>query len=70
MFMHLNELVVRGGLCVAQQSVRKKTKNFFMKKVQKFTSLKTVGTNILPEVCFLLNLQNGFKNPARKSASC
>jgi len=45
---------------------QKKGKEFF-DEVQKFTSLKTVGTNIWPEVCYLLN---GFKNPARKSASC
>jgi len=38
-----------------------------MKKLFKFSSLKIVGTNILPGICYLLN---GFQNPARKSASC
>jgi len=41
-----------------------------MKKVQKFSSLKIAGTNIWPGIRHLLNLLNGFQNPARKSASC
>jgi len=27
-----------------------------------------VGTNIWPGICYLLDLLNGFQNPARKSA--
>jgi len=42
-------------------------KEFFIKK---FLSLKIVGTNIWPEICYLLNLLNAFQNPARKSAHC
>jgi len=41
-----------------------------MKKVWKFSSLKIVGRNIWPGICYLQNLLNGFQNPARKSASC
>jgi len=46
---------------------QKEGKVFFMKK---FSSLKIVGTNIWPEICYLLNLLNAFQNSARKSASC
>jgi len=38
-----------------------------MKKVQKCSSLRIVGINIWPGICYLLN---GFQNPARKSVSC
>jgi len=49
---------------------QKEGKEFLMKKVQKFPSLKIVGTNIWPGICYLLNLLNGFHNLARKSARC
>ena len=46
--------------------IRKKVKGFLMKKVQKFSSLKIIGTNIWPGICHLLNLPNGFLNLAKK----
>ena len=39
-------------------------------KVKKFSSLKIVETNIWPRICYLLNLPNGFKNPAKKWDNC
>jgi len=47
----------------------KKVNNFVMKKVQKFSSLKIVGTNIWPGICYLLNLQNGFQNLTKNEVS-
>jgi len=41
-----------------------------MKKMLKFSSLKTVGTSIWPGICYLLNLSNGFWNPAKKWDNC
>ena len=49
---------------------RKAGKEFFDEEGVQVSSLKIVGTNTWPGICYLPNLLNGFPNPARKSASC
>jgi len=58
---------VPGGLCHVLPNIKrqKEDKEFFDEK-----RVKVIGTNIWPGIRYLLNLLNGFQNPARKSASC
>ena len=46
---------------------QKEGKEFFDEESANGSSLKSVGTNIRPGICCLLN---GFQNPARKPAGC
>jgi len=39
---------------------QKEGKEFFDEEGAQLSSLKTVGTSIWPEICYLLNLPNGF----------
>ena len=55
---------------VAQFKDHKEDKEFFDEEGVTFSSRKTVATYFCSGICYLLNLPNGFKNPARKTAYC
>jgi len=57
-------------MCCPVKNVMKKISICFHEEGVKFSSLKTLRIGFWSGICYLLNLPNGWQNPASKFANC